>query len=79
MKLLWWRRPDLILSPAGVKTWEIRSTSPRGREWMHTELGDGAHVVLGHDQSVEMMFRAIRDGLVVCSDPVKPPTGGVVK
>lgn len=73
MKILWWRRPDLILHPAGFETWELRATSPRGTDWLHVELNDGGIVVLHHDAALEIVFRAIRAGLVVCSDPYKEP------
>jgi hypothetical protein len=69
VKLLWWRRPDLILHPAGYRTWEIRANSAKGMEWLHTELKNGAIVILGHDSALEMCFKAIRAGLVVCSNP----------
>lgn len=68
MKILWWRRPDMTIHPAGVMTWEVQATSPRGREWLHKELGGGA-VILHHDAALELCFKAIRAGLIVCSDP----------
>lgn len=69
MKLLWWRRPDLIIHPAGYRTWELRASSPRGQMWLHDKLNDGGIVILSHDAALELCFQAIRDGYVVCSNP----------
>jgi hypothetical protein len=73
VKLLWWRRPDLTIHPAGYMTWEVRSLSPQGRDWLHAELRDGGAVILGHHEALDLCFKAIRDGLVVCSDPAEKP------
>jgi hypothetical protein len=68
--VLWWKRPDLMLHPSGVKTWEVRANSPRGRAWLHHELHEQADIVIcPHDAALEVVFRAVRDGLIVCSDP----------
>lgn len=67
--VLWWKRPDLMLHPSGAKTWEVRANSLRGRQWLGMELHDGGAVTLPHDAALEVVFRAVRDGLIVCSDP----------
>jgi hypothetical protein len=69
MTLLWWRRPDITVHPAGYRTWEVRAISRRGKDWLHVELGNGAAVILDHHAALEICFKAIRDGLIVCSDP----------
>lgn len=68
--VLWWKRPDIMLQPDGRLTWELRANSPRGRAWMHKELHEQADIIiLPHDSALELAFRAIRDGLIVCSNP----------
>lgn len=72
--VLWWRRPDLLLQATGTKTWEIRANSPRGRQWLFDVNANGAPVesiTLQHDAALEVVFRAIRDGLIVCSSDPK--------
>lgn len=69
MAILWWKRPDMMLHPSGEKTWEIRAISPRGRQWLNIEGDNGDSIIMGHDAALEVVFRAIRDGLIVCSDP----------
>jgi hypothetical protein len=77
--LVWpWRGPDLVIHPAGNKMWEIRSKSRKGRHWMYAELKDGHMVIMHHDSALEMCFRAIRDGLMVCSEPVERPRKALI-
>jgi hypothetical protein len=68
--VLWWKRPDILLHASGVKTWELRANSPRGRAWMNFDTHEGGDIIiLPHDAAIEVVFRAVRDGLIVCSDP----------
>lgn len=56
-------------------TWEVRAVSPRGKDWMHRELGNGGSVIMDHHAALDLCFKAIRDGYIVCSDPAdKPPS-----
>lgn len=64
-----WRRPDIVICPAG-KMWTLHGNTDRGREWLRRELEDGHMVVLSHDAALDIAFKAMRDHLVVCSDPV---------
>lgn len=69
VRWLWNWRPDLTVHPAGHMTWEIRSLSTRGHDWLEKELDNGDVVLLSHYEALDLCFKAIRDGLRVCSDP----------